>query len=151
MVPREFMGMKSWSDLPFAALSAALALALSAAPAGAAASLVGTWFGTGQPDDKGAMYLDHLLPDGRVHSQFRSCIKGKAVDSTEDGTWVVAGDIRTVTVITHDGLFLPRIDHYRIVSLAADRYREVYIPLNFAYDSRRVDAKFTMPSCELVS
>jgi hypothetical protein len=54
--------------------------------AAAAPSLVGIWFGQGQPDNKESMYLDHLLPNGHIHSRFRTCIKGKAYDSTEDGT-----------------------------------------------------------------
>ena len=52
----------------------------------AAASLAGTWFGQGEPFDKTEMYLDHFLPNGEIHSQFRTCLKGQAHDSTEDGT-----------------------------------------------------------------
>ena len=64
----------------------------------AAASLAGTWFGQGEPFDKTEMYLDHFLPDGEIHSQFRHCREGQARDSTEDGTWAVSGDILTINV-----------------------------------------------------
>jgi hypothetical protein len=117
----------------------------------AASSLVGIWFGTGQPQDKGGMYIDRMLANGEIHSRFRSCRNGKPVDGTEDGTWSVAGDILTISVISHDGQFAPRVDTYKVVSATADRYREIFQRMNFPYDSRRVDAKFAMPSCEFVS
>jgi hypothetical protein len=128
-----------------------LFLCLAASPAGAAPSLVGTWFGQGQPDSKQSMYLDHFLANGQIHSQFRDCIKGKAYDSAEDGTWSVAGDILTVRVTLHDGVPAPRTDYYRITSVTAKQLKHVYVLLNFPYDEHRVDDRFTLPSCELVS
>jgi hypothetical protein len=119
--------------------------------AAAAPSLVGTWFGTGQPYDKGGMYIDRMLANGEIHSKFRSCRNGKPEDGTEDGTWSVAGGILTISIISHDGQFAPRVDTYRIVSVTQDRYKEIFLRLNYPYDSRRVDAKFAMPSCEFVS
>jgi hypothetical protein len=132
-------------------LLAGLLLCLTASPVCAAPSLVGIWFGQGQPDSKESMYLDHLLPNGQIHSQFRTCIKGKAYDSTEDGSWSVKGNILTVRVALHDGIAMPRSDTYRLESVTPDRFKDVYLPLNFPYDERRVDDKFTMPSCQLVS
>ncbi|HEY0266473.1 MAG TPA: hypothetical protein VGC16_06955 [Rhizomicrobium sp.] len=129
----------------------ALAFVLLAWPAAAAAPLEGYWFGTSQPGDKGAMYIDHMLPNGEIHSLFRTCIKGKPQDDVEDGNWSLKGDVLTVGVITHDGLFMPRTDVYRITAFAADSFSEIYLRLNFPYHSRRVDAKFQMPSCEMVS
>ncbi len=129
----------------------AFGLVLLASPATAALSLPGYWFGTSQPGDKSAMYIDHMLPNGEIHSRFRTCIKGKPEDDAEDGNWSLAGDILTVGVITHDGLFMPRTDVYRITAFTADSFSEVYLRLNFPYRSRRVDAKFQMPSCEMVS
>ena len=67
-------------------LAAGLCLVLAATPAMAAGSLAGTWFGQGEPFDKTEMYLDHFLPNGEIHSQFRLCLKGQVRDSTEDGT-----------------------------------------------------------------
>ena len=61
-------------------------MCLAAIPASAAPSLVGIWFGQGQPGDKQSMYLDHFLANGELHSQFRDCRNGKHIDSTEDGT-----------------------------------------------------------------
>ena len=62
---------------------AGLVFCLLASPVHAAPSLVGFWFGYGQPDSKNSMYLDHFLPDGRMHSQFRDCRNGKAFEAGE--------------------------------------------------------------------
>src|SRR5262249_19850638 len=133
----------------------ALLLMLMAVPAASAPSLpgnlVGTWFGTGQPEDKGGMYIDHMLPNGEIHSNFRTCIKGKPQDDVEDGNWSVAGDILTISVISHNGQFAPRVDTYKIVSADGKSLREIFLRFNFAYTPKRVDAKFKMPSCEFVS
>jgi len=124
---------------------------LVALPAFAAPSLVGTWFGQGEPHDKTEMYLDHFLPNGEIHSQFRTCLKGKATDSTEDGTWKVTGKTLVIKVVLHDGLPAPREDVYRLDLVTADRFKETYLKLNFPFDERRVPHDFKMPSCELVS
>lgn len=70
---------------------------LAAAPALAAPTLVGTWFGQGQPGDKQSMYLDRLTADGKIHSRFRDCRAGKPpIDSVEDGTWSLTGTTLTI-------------------------------------------------------
>ena len=128
-----------------------LLFCLAASPAWAEPSLTGTWFGQGQPDGKESMYLDHFLPNGQIHSQFRDCVKGKALDSNEDGSWSVTGDILTIRVARHNGIAMPRTDRYRLTSVTARAFKDLYLPLNFPYDERRVDDNFTMPSCQLVS
>ena len=131
---------------------AALLFCLTASAASAAPSLVGTWFGYGQPDSKDSMYLDHFLANGELHSQFRDCFKGVVLDdSTEDGTWSVKGDILTVKIERHNGKPAPRTDTYRLTSVTADRFKDVYVPLNFPFDEMRVADNFKMPGCELVS
>jgi len=128
------------------AASSALTIQAWAAP-----SLVGTWFGYGQPDSKDSMYLDHFLANGQLHSQFRDCIKGKAFNSTEEGTWSVKGDTLTIKIERHDGTPAPRTDTYRLTSVTAQRFKDVYIPLNFPFDEMRVEDEFKMPSCQLTS
>jgi hypothetical protein len=97
------------------------------------------------------MYLDHFLANGEIHSQFRLCVKGKARDSTEDGTWVAAGNILTIKVARHNGQPAPREDVYRLDLVTPQRFKETYLALNFPFDERRVADDFQMPSCELVS
>ncbi len=134
------------------AVAAAFPIIILAIPAGAAPpSLAGFWFGTSQPYDRSAMYIDRMLPNGEIHSRFRACSKGKAQDATEDGNWSLEGNILTVGIITHNGLFLPRSDVYRITALDGGNLNEIYLRLNFPYHARRVDEKFQMPSCETVS
>jgi hypothetical protein len=132
-------------------LSLCLICGLAALPASAAPNLAGIWFGQGQPGDKQSMYLDHFLPDGKIHSQFRDCRGGKAYDSTEDGAWSVKGNILTIQVARHSGVPAPRTDLYRLDSVTAKLFKDAYLPLNFPYEEHRVDETFTMPACQLVS
>jgi len=130
---------------------AGLLLWLFSSPAIAAPSLAGTWFGKGQPDSRESMYLDRFLANGQLHSQFRDCIKGNAYDSSEDGIWSVSGIILTIKIERHDGKPAPRTDTYRLDSVTANGFKDVYIPLNFSFDEHRVGDNFTMPSCQLLS
>ena len=127
------------------------ATAVLSAPAWAAPSLAGNWFGQGQPGDKQSMYLDRLTADGQIHSRFRDCRGGKPIDSTEDGTWSLSGNMLTIQINFHNGQLLPRTDLYRLESANPRDFKITYLPINFLFDERRVDDKFEMPSCQLVS
>jgi hypothetical protein len=124
---------------------------LLAAPAFAAPSLVGIWFGQGQPGDEQSMYLDRLTADGKIHSRFRDCRGGEVTNSTEDGTWSLSGSTLTIQINFHNGQLMPRTDIYHLDSASAKDFRITYLLLNFPYDERRVDDKFDMPSCQLTS
>ena len=124
---------------------------LWAVPVLAAPSLVGLWFGQGQPGDKQSMYLDRLTADGKIHSRFRDCRGGKAIDSSEEGTWSLTGSTLTIQVELHNGQFMPRTDVYRLDFANPKDFKISYLPLNFPYDERRVDERFEMPPCQLVS
>jgi hypothetical protein len=126
-------------------------LALLPTTAGAAPSLVGSWFGHGQPDDKGAMYLDRMLPNGIFSVHHRTCIKGKAFDQVAAGRWAQSGNGFTITIQTVNGEERPRADAYRIVSIDAQKQHYIYLPTNFAYHARRVAGDFKMPACDLIS
>lgn len=130
---------------------ACLICCVTALPAQAAPSLVGIWFGQGQPYDKRSMYIDHFMANGKFRSEFRDCRGDKPEDSNEDGTWSVNGDILTVKVERRNGVAEPRIENYRLISITPNRFQDVYLPLNFPFDERRVDEKFVMPDCQLVS
>ena len=132
-------------------LLAGIGFCLLAAPACAAPSLTGNWFGQGQPDDKQSMYLDRLTADGQIHSRFRDCRDGKPKDSHEEGTWSLSGSTLIIQINFHDGVLMPRTNVYHLDSASAKDFRITYELLNFAYDERRVDDKFEMPSCELTS
>jgi len=117
----------------------------------AAPSLVGIWFGQGQPYDKRSMYIDRFFANGKFRSEFRDCRGPKAEDSDEDGTWSVKGDILTIQVERRNGVVDPRTETYRLISVTQTRFKDVFLPLNFPFDEHRVDEKFVMPDCQLVS
>lgn len=126
-------------------------LAMLPSAAGAAPSMAGNWFGTGQPDDKVAMYLDRMTPDGNFRVHHRTCIKGKAFDQVAAGRWSQSGNNFTINIQTVNGESNPRTDVYRIVSMDAQKQHYVYLRTNFAYHARRVPDNFKMPACDLVS
>jgi hypothetical protein len=128
------------------------ALALAAAPPGAAQGwMVGAWFGHGQPQDKGAMYIDRMRADGSWRGEYRTCIKGKSVDQTQTGRWSVSGDILILSVEMVDGVRSPRIDNYKMLSHSPTAQKYLSMGWNYAYSPQRVADDFRMPSCELTS
>ena len=78
-------------------------------------------------------------------------MKGKPLDAVEDGTWKVAGNILTIKVTRHNGFPAPREDVYRLDLVTPQRFKEVYLALNFPFDEHRVADDFKMPGCQLVS
>jgi hypothetical protein len=120
-------------------------------PASAAPFLVGTWFGTGQPDDKSQMFMAHMLPNGDFRAEFRACTKGQAFDETQTGHWSLDKDIETITLSTVNGRAFVQTDVYKILFQDGKRQTYRYLGTGWVYNSRRVDDKFEMPSCETIS
>jgi hypothetical protein len=120
-----------------------------AVPAFATSSLIGRWFGV-QPRDKNAMYLFTVNPDGTFVTQHRHCLAGKAADNYVAGTWSDGGALVTYHVATLNGFPRPRVDIFRILWRDARAEHTMFLGQNLPYDDRRVDAKFVMPSCDLV-
>jgi hypothetical protein len=132
--------------------ASALLLVLLIAPAWAAPStMVGSWFGHGQPDDKSAMYIDRMRADGSWRGEYRTCVKGKPRDQVQTGRWSLAGDVITLSVQQVDGQPFARTDLYRMLS--HDAQNQVYVVMfsNFRYTPRRMADDFKMPGCDLVS
>ena len=133
-----------------AALFAVLAFDVPASAA-TPATLLGNWFGTGQPEDRSKMYLDHFLPGGVFRAEHRWCVKGKALDHAQAGRWSLAGKTLTIHVVTEGEVRVERDDVYRIDQIDAHRQVSVYLPENFTYRDTRVDDGFKMPDCDLTS
>jgi len=129
----------------------ALLLALAATPASAASFLVGTWYGTGQPNDKSEMWVARMGAHGEFRAEFRACVKGQSLDQVNLGTWSVAGDQVTVKIDTVNDTPFPRTDEYKILAQDGKTQTYRYIPNGFVYHSRRVPDGFELPSCEAVS
>jgi hypothetical protein len=132
-------------------MAAAALILVAATPASAQGWMVGTWFGHGQPQDKGAMYVDRMRPDGSWRGEYRTCIKGKAVDQIQTGRWAIKGDILTLGVELVDGLWSPRSDTYKMLAHGPTTQKYISLGWNFSYAPQRVADNFKMPSCELVS
>lgn len=133
-------------------LALAIALVNSAAPANAAAPfVVGSWYGQGQPSDQYEMWLDHLLPDGSFNGLYRSCTKGKAHDTTQTGYWSLKGDTLSISIITVDGLFQPRVDVYKTLKQDPGHWSYRYLKLGYVFNAERVDNKYEITACETVS
>lgn len=131
-----------------------LAAPVLVAPALAQQSwMVGAWYGYGQPSDKSSMWLELVAPDGRLHVRHRRCLQGKAFDEVQDGTWSIKGDVITLRIEKVDGEALnpARTDIYRVLSHDNARQTYRYEATGFVYNSRKVDAKFQLPPCDLSS
>jgi hypothetical protein len=128
-----------------------LLLVALAAPAAVAPFPVGTWFGQGQPHDKGEMWVARMLPDGVFRVQFRTCRKGKATDQFEAGRWTLKDGLETIDIATVNGLPLPRTDQYRILSQDGRVQSYRYLRTGFVFTSHRVADDYPMPRCDLVS
>lgn len=128
-------------------------VALLSAPAHAGehpAFLTGRWFGQGEPHDKSEMWLAHAAPNGDFSVQFRTCRKGKASDLFQKGNWRFQDGIEYVRITVSGGQATFHETPYKILSY--DTKRQTYsMPSGFVFRSSRVDAKFVMPPCELVS
>jgi len=120
-------------------------------PAAAAPFPVGTWFGQGQPHDRGEMWVAQMLADGAFRVQFRTCRKGKAIDQFETGRWVLKEDLETIDIATVNGQPLPRTDRYRILSQDGRVQSYRYLRTGFVFTSHRVADGYRMPRCDLVS
>lgn len=128
-----------------------LLLMLLATPAYAASDISGTWFGTGQPDDRSSMYIDRLQANGNWRGEYRTCIKGKSEDTIQTGHWSLSGDMLSLSVETVNGMIASRTDMYRMLSHDAKTQKYLSLPSNFSYTPRRMPDNFKMPGCDLVS
>jgi len=114
------------------------------------AFLTGDWFGQGEPHDKSEMWLAHTGAKGEFSVQFRTCRKGHASDLFQTGKWWFQDGIETVQITFSGGQVMFNETQYKILS--HDGKSQTYsLPSGFVFRSKRVDAKFGMPPCELVS
>ena len=126
------------------------AICTSAFAAEHPAFLTGHWFGQGEPHDKNEMWLAHTSPNGDFSVQFRACRKGKASDLFQKGKWWFQDGIETIQITQSGDQIMFHETPYKILS--HDGKSQTYsMPSGFVFRSKRVDAKFVMPPCDLVS
>lgn len=130
---------------------AASLFVLIASPVCAQSTMVGTWFGQGQPNSKESMYIDRMRADGNWRGEYRTCIKGKSSDQVQEGSWVLKGDTLILKVEMVDGHREARTDSYKMISHTATTQKYVSLGWNFPYTPKKMADDFQMPSCELTS
>jgi len=144
--------MMSWNWTKWGAV-AALMLAFaatqgSAAPAGSP-SLVGFWYGVGEPGDAEVFYIDAFSADGKFHAEYRKCEKGKLIyQQTQAGTWKIDDGVLTINSTEINGQ-PGKFDHsYAIEMLSATEFHARLMDPDFLFMERRVP-KFEFPDCFL--
>jgi hypothetical protein len=120
----------------------------SAAPADAP-SLVGFWYGIGEPGDPDVFYIDAFSADGRFHAEYRKCEKGKLIYSqTQAGTWKIDDGVLMINSTEINGK-PDKFDHsYDIELLTATEFHARLQTNDFLFEERRVP-KFEFPDCYL--
>jgi hypothetical protein len=120
----------------------------SAAPA-SAPSLVGFWYGIGEPGDPEVFYIDAFSADGKFHAEYRKCEKGKLIyQQTQAGTWKIEDGVLTINSTEINGK-PGKFDHsYDIVMLSATEFHARLHDPDFLFVERRVP-KFEFPDCYL--
>ena len=134
-------------------IAGALALCWLGASASAAdvPSLVGFWYGIGEPDDPGIFYIDYYHADGTFNSEYRKCEKGKLVyQQTQSGKWSVKDGVLIMNSYTINGR-PERFDHfYAMESLTASEFHARLQEPDFLFIEQRIPA-FEFPPCYLGS
>jgi hypothetical protein len=134
---------------------AALALAFGAVEGFAAPApstpptVVGYWYGIGEPGDPEVFYIDTFNADGTFNGEYRKCEKGKLIyTQTQAGTWKVADGVLTINATVINGK-PDKFDHsYTIELLSATELQARLHDVDFLFVERRIP-KFEFPPCYL--
>ncbi len=113
-------------------------------------TLVGNWYGIGQPSDPDVFYIDSYHADGTFNSEYRKCVKGKLdYQQTQSGKWTYRGGVLTMNANMIDGK-PGTFDHsYTIESLTFTEFQaRLHDPTNYLYVQNRIP-KFEFPPCYL--
>jgi hypothetical protein len=129
------------------------------ASAGSQSSVVGDWYGQGEPFDKTMAYLDHFRADGTVVTEVEIC-KGKtAMHGKDSGTWSASKDAMRVDTTVTDGRATHFQTDYEIMSndgktwsyrIVASEPEQPSI-LGYVFTAKRVAPDFRLPGCLQIS
>ena len=136
--------------VPFPVFLCAALLFAASAPAWAA-SPAGVWYGEGQPEDPGIVYLDRFDEDGTFIANFRKYENCMVVyDHIESGRWFIE-DGRLITVIEiSDGMPVAGLQEYRLEGQTEDELRLRHVGTEYLFVERRANG-FEFPSCGYIS
>jgi hypothetical protein len=122
-------------------------------------SLVGSWYGEGQPNDPGAVWLAQLSQDGTFKAFFRTCAGQRAVVGVMDGRWKVTGTLMEIFVQGWNGEPRNYRDGYQILANNGKTLRYKFTEpgnppsssIGHIFTSSRVPDSFKIPGCDIVS
>ena len=136
----------------------AASLMLFAAHAMAAESIIGTWFGEGEPGNPNDVWLARVSPDGTFKVTFRMCRPSSTL-LIDEGTWKVTGQQMEIIYTTANSHAVHDRDLYQILS--NDGHRMQYkltqseaapaSSIGFVFTSNKVADDFQIPGCDFVS
>ncbi len=136
------------------AMACVLSCLMATVPSSAEPSIVGAWFGKGQPYDKDQRWLERYAPDGRFSILSRECVKGVAKDHIEEGTWTYKNSVQEVVTTSSNGVPRHYVEQY--ISVVNDgrtrRYRlsqsnRGALYLGYVYSATHVADDFDLPGC----
>ena len=136
-----------WSAV--AAVMFAFAVSEGSAAPSQAPTIVGFWYGIGEPGDPAVMYVDAFHPDGRFDAMYGKCEKAQLVNQqTQSGTWKLEDGVLTINSTVINGK-PDRFDHsYTVELLSATEFHARLRERDFLFVERRVP-KFEFPPCYL--
>jgi hypothetical protein len=144
----------------FLVVSTVVALfAISPAGGSETASIVGIWFGRGEPEDKNEVWLDHVNADGTWVSEFETCRGKTAMHHVDSGTWRLDNGVERDFGRVSDGK--PNRFEFDYATVANNgqiwSYRLVATDpqypdaIGYVFTARRVGADFSLPGCLQIS
>ncbi len=118
---------------------------------GGTASVTGTWYEEGQPNDPNVLTVMHLDPSGRFDVHFRMCHGRDQSDDVESGMWLYDKGVLDIVTLNVNGLSSYRDDKYDTVSLSANKFVYRHEATGYVFSDIKVDAKSEVPSCDSTS
>jgi hypothetical protein len=112
-------------------------------------TLVGFWYGIGEPGEPDMFYVDAFHADGKFNAMYAKCEKGQLVNQqTQAGTWKVEDGVLTINSTVINGK-PGKFDHsYTIELLTATEFHARLHDVDFLFVERRIP-RFEFPPCFL--
>ena len=132
-------------------LSLVLGLSLSQSVSGSPPSLVGFWYGEGQPEDPSVYWLAHLDSDGQFSAVFRFCARRPGFDLKESGIWSYSGRVATLVTRDLNGHVVRQTERYDTLTYDGRKHVYRHERTGFVFTAIRVGADFEVPPCTAVS
>lgn len=111
-------------------------------------SIVGIWYGRGQPSDEREDFIDHFRADGSFLSIFRKYENCEVQwEFAQTGHWRLEGSTLVANVETAAGQPITRMERYAVEFTAPRELHVRHIETNYLFRMRRQD-NYRFPICE---